>query len=81
MSWIEDPGIANFKGFNISSLKIDEAWINVTSLVGDGAMWLYELSSDCHKVTISKLIGLLTKLYKLAFYFAVSFPKEVYAKL
>ncbi len=50
MSWIEDPGIANFKGFNISRLGLDEAWVNVTSFVEQ--LFIYELSSDCHKVSI-----------------------------
>jgi len=49
MSWIEKPKFSVFETFNLTDLRIDEAWLKVTN----GAtrkLWLYELSSDCHEV-------------------------------
>lgn len=77
MSWIEDPGIADFRGFNISQLGLDQAWINVTSLVEGTALWVYELSSDCHKVSYfmsTPQIGTCHDLFSL--FFAVPLRKE-----
>lgn len=54
MSWIEDPGLATYGGFNISELDIDEAWVNVSTTIADTALWLYEVSTNCHRVSASK---------------------------
>jgi hypothetical protein len=49
MSWIEDPGWEEFRGLNLSNLKVDEAYVNVTSLLYS-PLWLYTLSDECYKV-------------------------------
>lgn len=50
MSWIEDPGWEVFRGLNLSDLKVDEAYVNVTSHI-DRPLWLYTLSEECYKVS------------------------------
>jgi hypothetical protein len=52
MSWIEDPGWREFRGLNLSDLKVDEAYVNVTSLLYS-PLWLYTLSDECYKVRFS----------------------------
>jgi hypothetical protein len=49
MSWIEDPGWQEFRGLNLSNLKVDEAYVNATSFLYS-PLWLYTLSSECYKV-------------------------------
>lgn len=51
MSWIEDPGWQEFRGLNLSDLKVDEAYVNVTSLL-HSPLWLYTLSEECYKVRL-----------------------------
>jgi hypothetical protein len=50
MSWIEDPGWQEFRGLNLSALKVDEAYVNVTSRIYS-PLWLYTLSDECYKVS------------------------------
>jgi hypothetical protein len=50
MSWIEDPGWQEFRGLNLSDLEVDEAYVNVTSLIYS-PLWLYTLSDECYKVS------------------------------
>jgi len=50
MSWIEDPGWEEFRGLNRSDLKVDEAYVKVTSRI-DSPFWLYTLSEECYKVS------------------------------
>lgn len=54
MSWIEDPGWEVFRGLNLSDLKVDEAYVNVTSHI-DRPLWLYTLSEECYKCPYSRL--------------------------
>ncbi|XP_046657308.1 heparan-alpha-glucosaminide N-acetyltransferase-like [Daphnia pulicaria] len=42
----EDPGVDEFRGLNLRNLKIDEAWMVVTSHL-PRPTWLYVLSDDC----------------------------------
>lgn len=56
MSWIEDPGLTTFGGFNISELGTDEAWVNVSTTITDAALWLYEVSTNCHRVSQTNVL-------------------------
>lgn len=47
-SWIEDPGLDNWKGLRFSELGVDEAFLNITSTVQED-LWLYALSEDCER--------------------------------
>lgn len=49
MSWIEKQPFSTFRGFNLTELKIDEAWMNVTNLANQ-TLWLYQRSTDCYEV-------------------------------
>lgn len=49
MSWIENVQNELFDGFNLTTLKMDEAWLNITS-VSNQRLFLYELQTDCFKV-------------------------------
>lgn len=49
MSWIETPDAEFFGAFNLTVLKMDEAWMNVTNL-SDQALYLYQRSTDCFSV-------------------------------
>lgn len=49
----EDPGVDEFRGLDLRSLKIDQAWMVVTSTFKHQT-WLYVLSDDCHQVSIFK---------------------------
>ncbi|ODM92298.1 Heparan-alpha-glucosaminide N-acetyltransferase [Orchesella cincta] len=55
MSWIEDPGLTTFGGFNISELEIDQAWVNVSTTIADTALWLYEVSTNCHRCPFQRI--------------------------
>jgi heparan-alpha-glucosaminide N-acetyltransferase len=46
MSWIENVENEIFDGYNLTTLKMDQAWLNVTSNV---PLYLYELQTDCFK--------------------------------
>ncbi|EEB18822.1 conserved hypothetical protein [Pediculus humanus corporis] len=48
MSWIENPGLENWKGLKFSELKVDEAFLNVSSSLEE-KLWLYTLSEDCER--------------------------------
>ncbi|OXA51690.1 heparan-alpha-glucosaminide N-acetyltransferase [Folsomia candida] len=48
MSWIEKQPFSTFRGFNLTELKIDEAWMNVTNLANQ-TLWLYQRSTDCYE--------------------------------
>ncbi|GLG99412.1 Heparan-alpha-glucosaminide N-acetyltransferase, partial [Gryllus bimaculatus] len=52
MSWIEDPGVTEFRGLNLSSLGVDEAFVNITSDIPN--LWIYTLSSQCYKCPFSR---------------------------
>jgi hypothetical protein len=49
----EDPGVDEFRGLNLRDLRIDEAWMVITSNLLNPS-WLYVLSDDCDQV--SKMI-------------------------
>ena len=49
MSWIENVENEIFEGYNLTRLKMDEAWLNVTSKTNQ-LLYLYELQTDCFKV-------------------------------
>ena len=51
MSWIEDPGWEEIRGLSINELKVDEAYVNITSHL-NGKLWLYTLSDACYKVSL-----------------------------
>lgn len=57
MSWIEDPGWQEFRGLNLSNLKVDEAYLNVTSFIYS-PLWLYTLSDECYKCPYSRLTSI-----------------------
>lgn len=46
----EEPGSDAFAGLDLRSLRIDHAWLVVTSAVDRGA-WLYARSDDCYRVS------------------------------
>lgn len=48
----EDPGLDEYRGLNLRNLKIDEAWMVVTSHL-PRPTWLYVLSDDCTQVSLS----------------------------
>ncbi|XP_068084945.1 heparan-alpha-glucosaminide N-acetyltransferase isoform X2 [Anabrus simplex] len=56
MSWIEDPGVAEFRGLNLTQLGVDEAYVNVTSQIP--GLWLYTLSQECYKCPYSRHLAL-----------------------
>lgn len=66
MSWIEDPGLATYGGFNISELDIDEAWVNVSTTIADTALWLYEVSTNCHRVSASSMTRKWVIIFELS---------------
>ena len=45
----EDPGVDEFGGLNLRDLRIDEAWMVITSNLPSPS-WLYVLSDDCDQV-------------------------------
>lgn len=45
----EDPGIDEFRGLDLKNLKIDQAYMVVTSSLPKTS-WLYVLSDDCNQV-------------------------------
>lgn len=49
MSWIENVQNEFFDGYNLTMLKMDEAWLNITSSL-DQKLYLYELQTDCFNV-------------------------------
>lgn len=49
MSWIEKVENEFFDGYNLTILKMDEAWLNITSTLNQ-RLHLYELQTDCFKV-------------------------------
>ncbi len=49
MSWIENVQNEFFDGYNLTMLKMDEAWLNITSSINQ-RLYLYELQTDCFKV-------------------------------
>lgn len=49
MWWPEDPGVDDWRGLDLTALEVDEAYLNVTS--DKDAIFLYSLSTDCHKVS------------------------------
>lgn len=42
--------VTNFKGFNMTDLELDEAWLNISSSFSV-PVWLYILSDDCDSVS------------------------------
>ncbi|CAL8118108.1 unnamed protein product [Orchesella dallaii] len=46
MSWTESHGFSTFGKYNLTLLKVDEAWLNITNFANQ-TLWLYELSKDC----------------------------------
>lgn len=54
MPWLlEDPGTDEFRGLDLLSLNIDEAWLVLNSAL-DVRSWLYGRSDDCDKVSPSR---------------------------
>ncbi|XP_077293815.1 heparan-alpha-glucosaminide N-acetyltransferase [Arctopsyche grandis] len=51
MSWIEDPG--SFDEFNLTSLKVDQAYLITNSDRNDA--WVYSLSDDCYSCPYTRL--------------------------
>ena len=49
----EDPGVNEFRGLNLRSLKVDQAWLVLNSALNQPA-WLYARSDDCDKVKKKK---------------------------
>lgn len=49
--WFEDPGTEEFRGLNLKTLDVDEAYLNIT-LTPDApqSLHLYSLTSNCHQV-------------------------------
>ena len=47
--FLEDPGIDFFEGLNLYDLKLDEAYLRVSSEVKD--IFVYKLSGDCYGVS------------------------------
>jgi hypothetical protein len=70
MSWIEDPGWQEYRGLNLSDLKVDEAYVNVTSLLYS-PLWLYTLSDECYKVRLFSSRSLLL-------YFMILISKQLH---
>nr|XP_018896269.1 PREDICTED: uncharacterized protein LOC109029987 [Bemisia tabaci] len=52
--WFEDPGTEEFRGLNLKTLDVDEAYLNIT-LTPDApqSLHLYSLTSNCHQINIS----------------------------
>lgn len=46
----EDPGVDEFNGLDLRQLKIDQAYMTVTSDL-DQPTWVYALSDDCYQVS------------------------------
>lgn len=47
MSWIEEPNVPVFRSLDLSTLGVDQAFVNVSSDVRN--LWLYTLSEECYK--------------------------------
>ncbi|KAL1139519.1 hypothetical protein AAG570_006502 [Ranatra chinensis] len=66
MSWIENPGEYSLRGLDLSMLKVDEAYLNITT---DEPFHLYSLSDDCYrcpfyhfkKILESKVLSVSTR--------------------
>ncbi|CAH0386555.1 unnamed protein product [Bemisia tabaci] len=52
--WFEDPGTEEFRGLNLKTLDVDEAYLNIT-LTPDApqSLHLYSLTSNCHQCPYS----------------------------
>lgn len=47
-SWLEDPGVEEFQGLNMSNLRMDQAYVVG---VADRDVSVYEVSDDCFRVS------------------------------
>lgn len=46
----EDPGVDEFRGLDLSTLGVDQAWLVLNSALKDATTWLYVRSDDCDRV-------------------------------
>lgn len=88
----EDPGVDEFNGLDLTKLKIDQAYIVVTS-DWNQPTWLYALSDDCYQVsrprdvpftqfrTDNPEIGLLLHSLRFACYSFPSMVRDSFAKV
>lgn len=49
--WPEDPGVTAWRGLDLNSLQVDEAYLNITS--NKDEVYLYSISEDCDRVRYS----------------------------
>lgn len=47
-SWLEDPGVEEFEGLNLTALKMDQAYMTGVSETNVG---VYSVSDDCFRVS------------------------------
>lgn len=61
-SWLEDPGVEEYQGLNMSALKMDQAYIvGVT----DRDVGVYAVSDDCFRVSQHVFVFLTFKYHIL----------------
>ncbi|XP_054258843.1 heparan-alpha-glucosaminide N-acetyltransferase isoform X2 [Macrosteles quadrilineatus] len=49
--WPEDPGVTTWRGLDLNSLQVDEAYLNITS--NKDEVYLYSISEDCDRCPFS----------------------------
>ncbi|XP_075216758.1 heparan-alpha-glucosaminide N-acetyltransferase [Lycorma delicatula] len=52
MAWWENPGTKTYKNLDLSSLDVDEAYLNITN-IENTTLYLYSLSEQCYKCPFS----------------------------
>ena len=51
MGQLENPGMDEFQGLDLTILKVDQAWLRVRSQLNQSS-WLYARQDECYKVYI-----------------------------
>lgn len=69
MSWIENVQNELFDGYNLTMLKMDEAWLNITSTINQ-RLYLYELQMDCFRVWKFDLFPVFINKSKIIVFFS-----------
>lgn len=54
-SWLEDPGVTEFEGLNMTALKMDQAYMLGESEIDVG---VYSVSDDCFRVSTGVKLAL-----------------------
>lgn len=51
LSWFEDYGVNHYKGYDLSHLKMDEAYLTINLPLSSNFFYLYRRHRECLKVS------------------------------